>query len=605
MSLLGALVCFVAISADPEVELLHFEAPGCVHCRTMEPVVARLAKSGAAIRHIDASEDPDAAAQYEVRGVPCFIVLVNGVERDRHEGVASFDRLQSMLVQARRAVTGDDEFTSFDAEADSRREPPKAAARPKPRRNWRSESDERPAQASRPQPPRTQPRNEEPEFISQPSSSDARPAVALAALSPAQVRQQALNATVRIRIEDRPGVISYGTGTIIDARDGHALVITCGHLFRDSGKQGRITVDAIVDGAKKTVEGRVLDYDLDYEIGLVVISPSGSVETARVADASGQPEPGQPLFSVGCNGGADPTIMEMQVTAIDRFTGAPNVECTGSPVQGRSGGGLFNEEGQLVAICFGALANEERGAYSGLPTIHWALDKHNLSEIYKASGPPASPPPPPRSIAQNSPAEMEADDEDPPLTADASLPEAPLPLPRRTPSNAKPAGRLVEVSNSDGDDLAADEEEEFTPPAKRTPPASRIADAKPSPKTRKESAPRTPPRQVEEKSTSVAETQPRSRIAKALDEHLASLEPGAEDAEVIIILNPKNAPKAKPKVLLLENPSREFLTRVAHERQAQEVLSNLPIRKPAPVARTTRSSGATIAMRNDDSDDRR
>src|SRR5436190_22056284 len=85
--------------------------------------------------------------------------------------------------------------------------------------------------------------------------------------------------------------------------------------------------------------------------------------------------------------------MEMQVSSVDRFTGAPNIECTGSPVQGRSGGGLFNEAGQLVAICFGALGGEQRGAYSGLPTVHWLLKKHNLSAVYEGtadSTPPAT-----------------------------------------------------------------------------------------------------------------------------------------------------------------------------------------------------------------------
>jgi hypothetical protein len=80
--------------------------------------------------------------------------------------------------------------------------------------------------------------------------------------------------------------------------------------------------------------------------------------------------------------------------------------------------------------------------------------------------------------------------------------------------------------------------------------------------------------------------------------------PNAEDAEVICIVKSKGSPTAKRKVLVLDNPSPEFLSRLAHEKQAQELFSNLPARKPAPaqVAKATRGSGTKIAMRQDDSE---
>ena len=49
-----------------------------------------------------------------------------------------------------------------------------------------------------------------------------------------------LAASVRIRVEDRQGH-NCGSGTIIDALPGgEALVLTCGHLFRDSEGKGKI-----------------------------------------------------------------------------------------------------------------------------------------------------------------------------------------------------------------------------------------------------------------------------------------------------------------------------------------------------------------------------
>ena len=47
---------------------------------------------------------------------------------------------------------------------------------------------------------------------------------------------------MRLTIEDRDG-FSYGSGTIIIARQGEALVLTCGHIFRDSQGKGKILID--------------------------------------------------------------------------------------------------------------------------------------------------------------------------------------------------------------------------------------------------------------------------------------------------------------------------------------------------------------------------
>ena len=90
---------------------------------------------------------------------------------------------------------------------------------------------------------------------------------------------------MRLRVDDPTGH-SYGTGTIIDARSGEALVITCGHLFRDSKGKGPITVElfaATPEGVRVVgqVAGQVVDYNLDRDIGLVSIRPSGG---ARCAD---------------------------------------------------------------------------------------------------------------------------------------------------------------------------------------------------------------------------------------------------------------------------------------------------------------------------------
>src|SRR5690606_24505461 len=53
--------------------------------------------------------------------------------------------------------------------------------------------------------------------------------------------------SVRLTISDPTGV-SYGSGTLIDARAGEALVLTCGHIFRDSQGKGGIAIDMLGPG---------------------------------------------------------------------------------------------------------------------------------------------------------------------------------------------------------------------------------------------------------------------------------------------------------------------------------------------------------------------
>src|SRR6185369_6092068 len=68
------------------------------------------------------------------------------------------------------------------------------------------------------------------------ATQDAQPS------APDHLSARLLAATVRIKIDDG-GSQSVGSGTIIDSRSGEALVLTCGHIFRDSGGKRPITVD--------------------------------------------------------------------------------------------------------------------------------------------------------------------------------------------------------------------------------------------------------------------------------------------------------------------------------------------------------------------------
>ncbi len=89
------------------------------------------------------------------------------------------------------------------------------------------------------------------------------------------------------------------------------------------------------------------------------------------------------VVSVGCSNGNDPTILATRITKVGLHDSPPNFQAAGAPVEGRSGGGLFNDQGQLIGVCFAADHESNEGLYVPLESIHEELAENGLSEIYE------------------------------------------------------------------------------------------------------------------------------------------------------------------------------------------------------------------------------
>lgn len=348
-----ALVCHLHAG---ETVLLDFYADWCGPCRSMVPVVERLISEGHAVRRINVDQQRQLAARFRVTALPCFVMLVDGQEVDRQVGAVGYERLAQMVGRAGGrqvklprpgALVGGPAAGPAIAAARSPRQGPAPA--------------EVPLGGARQAPPPVD------------SAGPQR-------------------ATVRIRVDDPSGQ-SYGTGTIIDARDGKALILTCGHLFRDAKREGKIVVDLFDDNGPRSVPGQLISYDLDRDLGLLAINAATPITVAKVAPKNVRLVPGQRVLNVGCDHGQDPTVQQTRITAIDRYDGLPNVEVAGMPVEGRSGGGLFDQQGRLIGVCFAADSQDNEGLYSGLASIHAELERLGLgyvaaeTELPAAAGP--------------------------------------------------------------------------------------------------------------------------------------------------------------------------------------------------------------------------
>jgi S1-C subfamily serine protease len=143
---------------------------------------------------------------------------------------------------------------------------------------------------------------------------------------------------VRLKVEDGRG-FGYGTGTIIDTHENEALVVTCGHLFRESQGQGKIAADVFAGGSLQTVEGELLEYDLDHDIALVSLRVPFAVQAAIVGPPGCTVRPGDRVFSVGCDKGQDPTVRRSHITAVNKYVGRPTIRPPDSRSMAAAAGG--------------------------------------------------------------------------------------------------------------------------------------------------------------------------------------------------------------------------------------------------------------------------
>ena len=197
------------------------------------------------------------------------------------------------------------------------------------------------------------------------------------------LERRLMASTARLLVEDSQGV-SRGTGTVIDCRQGEALILTCGHIFRDSQGKGRVEVDLFGPDGPRGVAGQVVSWDLKRDLALVSIFTDSQIEPVRVGGADHNTQPGASVVTVGCDGGDDPTIHHSRVTAVDKYLGPANVQVAGQPVQGRSGGGLFALDGTLIGVCNAADPADNEGLFAALPTIHEQLDEAGLAFVYRS-----------------------------------------------------------------------------------------------------------------------------------------------------------------------------------------------------------------------------
>jgi hypothetical protein len=177
-------------------------------------------------------------------------------------------------------------------------------------------------------------------------------------VSPIEATTSRHPAIARITVPERDGV-SYGSGTLIDARGKFGLVITNWHVVRDAA--GPITVE-FPEGYKSPAE--VIRTDKDWDLAaLSILRPR-----AEPLPITGQaPQIGEWLSIAGYGGGeyraAAGYVRAYNSPSID----LPQefIELSAEARHGDSGGPIINQQGELCGVLFGSAPGYTCGAYGG------------------------------------------------------------------------------------------------------------------------------------------------------------------------------------------------------------------------------------------------
>ncbi len=377
----------------PQVQLLDFSASYCQPCKQMEPIIQAMARDGFPVRQIDITEEHELARRFQVDRVPTLVLLVEGKEAKRFVGLTSSEELRRemnnaarKLKSARPAASSPESSRSTDVDSGVMTSGTSDDREDAFLQDLPNGSDDSVASSADPKRPSLAEKlkswlgrgeNAKPTVRGQSPDNDQRK----------QALLRAFNATVRVKVtgtrtKDQQFVQDVGTGTIVQCGSGEAIVLTCAHLFLGISKSDvKVIIEVFENGKATSYEGSVIAGNHDSDVAILKFATSKSLPWVPLLADAPPNQIGQALMSIGCNGGDDPTLMETKLVAVNRYEGPANLVCEKDPESGRSGGGLFNTNGDLVAICSCADRKRKEGLYMALPAILQLINKSNLGKL--------------------------------------------------------------------------------------------------------------------------------------------------------------------------------------------------------------------------------
>jgi S1-C subfamily serine protease len=237
------------------------------------------------------------------------------------------------------------------------------------------------------------------------SRSPASPARATAPRTPADssgLRRTPVPAddrTYRPTVVVRRGT-SQGSGTIIASVDGETLVLTASHVVNADGPifvelhryNLRMEGRAAQPGAwPRVISAGLAAVDTTADLAIVRIEKMTALPyVARLTHNDDEPPPNSVVTSIGIDLGKKLThwtsrlVETLTFELNDSGSARPFLITEKIPEHGRSGGGLFLANGDLVGVCVGhseLVRGRRMGVFAAGISIRRLLDEHQLTAV--------------------------------------------------------------------------------------------------------------------------------------------------------------------------------------------------------------------------------
>ncbi len=337
-------------TASPPVPRLYFfTQSNCPPCSRQKPEIDRLVAAGYPVQEIDVRAQPAWVEKFQIDRTPSLVLVFN-------------NQVVQRIDSAPQPVPAEEIVGWFQSLQSA-----PAAAHPQPvaRLDVGSQTGS----------PATLTRSSGDLPSSDPTHGDRQPGNA--------VESAALQATVRIKVTEADS-LSFATGTIVHSHGNEAIVLTCGHVFRENQGAGEITAEYgwLPGDRQQIARGQLLTYDAGpRDVALVRIVAETPLPAIPVAPPKMVVSQQDQVFTIGCDHGQPPTIRRTRIKNLSNYDGVDKYDIFGRPVEGRSGGGMFSSGGQLLGVCNAAAVDFDEGIYSSLPNIWTELARSGLDRI--------------------------------------------------------------------------------------------------------------------------------------------------------------------------------------------------------------------------------
>ena len=369
-------VLMLLMAGDPSgidesgVLLLDFTAGYCQPCQQMLPLLRRMEHDGFPIRQIDITEEHSLSRQYNVERIPTLVLLVNGREVKRFVGLTAEAELRREMNNAARALRPplrEEAAAAPPRTADASTTPPAAAPRRGGLLGYFSQrlSDFLGTAVT---PEDVTIRGQDPE----------------SGRGPSDALVSAFAATVRIRVHDSRRE-DTGSGTVIHSAAGGSYILTCAHLFTGFAEDAAVEVDVFGNAQAKRFPATVVGGDHNSDLAIIRIQNADPLTHVQLSARPAEIALQQNLYSFGCNKGDVPTPMQTKVSKISPYLGPANLTCDIPPEKGRSGGGLFNDEGQLIGVCSAADPARNEGLYMAHNAVMSIISHCRLQQLVEGT----------------------------------------------------------------------------------------------------------------------------------------------------------------------------------------------------------------------------